>query len=465
VLSADEVKTRYAEKAEKMPKPSPLGLPSVFGRNMVLQRDREIPVWGWSEPNDEITVSLASAKATTKADDKGKWKLRLPAQKVGGPHTMTVAGKKHRTEFKDVLIGEVWVCSGQSNMQWGVNASLDAAKEISAANYPKIRLFTVPNVMEEEPVDDFDAGWDVCSPDTVPGFSAVAYYFGRELHKELDVPIGLINTSWGGSQCEAWTSREALESDPDFKPILERAKTDLWMGRGIYNAMIHPLIPYGIRGAIWYQGESNAPRGIQYRKLFPTMIRDWRERWGQGDFPFYYVQLCPFNRHETEWPEVWEAQLMTLSVPNTGMAVTTDIGDINNIHPPNKQDVGKRLALWALAKDYGKTDLAYSGPLYKSMKVDGDKIRIAFDYAKGLKSRDEKPLSWFVIAGKDQKFHAAEATIDGDEVVIHSDKVSDPVAVRMGWSSIATPNLINEAGLPASPFRTDDWPAVSQGRN
>ena len=236
------------------------------------------------------------------------------------------------------------------------------------------------------------------------------------------------------------------------------------MGRGMYNAMIHPLIPYAIRGAIWYQGESNAPRAWQYRKLFPAMIRDWRARWGQGNFPFYFVQLCPFNRHHTEWPELWEAQLKTLSVANTGMAVTTDIGNIHNIHPPNKQDVGKRLALWALAKDYGRSNLAFSGPLYKSMKVEGGKIRVQFDHSEGLKARDGKAMSWFAIAGKDRKFHPAQAVVDGNDLLVRSDKVTEPVAVRLGWSSVATPNLVNKAGLPASPFRTDDWPAVTLTR-
>jgi sialate O-acetylesterase len=349
-------------------------------------------------------------------------------------------------------------------MQWGVNACANAGEEIKNADHPRIRLFTVPNIMSDKPLSDCDGGWQVCSPETVPGFSAVGYYFGRELQKDLDVPVGLVNSSWGGSVCEAWMSREALEADPDFKEILNRAAPNQWWGRGMYNAMIHPLIPYGIRGAIWYQGESNAPRGYQYRKLFPALIQDWRTRWGQGDFPFLYVQLCPFNRHHDEWPEVWEAQLMTLKVPSTGMAVTTDIGDIHNIHPPNKQDVGKRLALWALAHTYGRKDIVYSGPLYKEMKIEGDKIRLTFDHGQGLKSRDSTPLTWFTIAGEDQKFHAAEATIDGDTVLVQTKEVAKPVAVRFGWSSIATPNLMNAAGLPASPFRTDAWKGVSAGR-
>jgi sialate O-acetylesterase len=250
-------------------------------------------------------------------------------------------------------------------------------------------------------------------------------------------------------------SREALESDPDFKPILDRAKSNLGYGRGMYNAMIHPLIPYGIRGAIWYQGESNATRGIQYRKLFQAMIEDWRTRWGQGDFPFYYVQLCPYKDHHAEWPEVWEAQLMTLSVPNTGMAVTTDIGNPRDIHPRNKQDVGKRLALWALAKTYGK-DIVYSGPLYKDVKFEGGKAVVTFNHVGGgLVSRNEKELSHFQLAGEDKKFVAAKAEIVGDTVVVTAEGVDKPAFVRFGWDHIAEPNLSNKEGLPASPFRTD----------
>ncbi len=464
-LSAEEIARRYEAKIDKLPKPSPLRLPAIFASNMVLQRDGELPVWGWSDPGGEVVVKLNGDQASAKADEEGRWRLKLPPQKAGGPHTLEVTAGEHKTVFHNVLIGEVWICSGQSNMQWGVNASANAAEEIKAANHPNIRLCTIPNVLKDQPQDDCDAGWHVCSPETVAPFSAVAYYFGRKLNEELDVPIGLINSSWGGSVCEAWMSREKLESREEYKPILERAAGNLWDGTGMYNAMIHPVIPYRIRGAIWYQGESNSPRGYQYRTLFPDMIADWRERWGQGDFPFYYVQLCPFARHDHEWPELWEAQLMTLSVANTGMAVTTDIAEVHNIHPPNKQDVGLRLARWALAKDYGRDELVYSGPLYKSMRVDGDAVRLRFDHAEGLKSRDGQPLSWFTIAGEDQVFRPAVAVIEEGEVVVRGEGVKSPQAVRFGWLSTATPNLVNEAGLPASPFRTDDWPAVTAGRH
>jgi sialate O-acetylesterase len=309
----------------------------------------------------------------------------------------------------------------------------------------------------------------------VAEFSAVAYYFGRCLHKELGVPLGLLNTSYGGTLCEAWTSLEALQGKADFQPILERRQDAVTNNKPgpnyaarLYNAMLAPLIPYAIRGAIWYQGESNVPHAFQYRKLFPTMIQDWRRVWGQGDFPFLFVQLAPFRysgRDIKDCAELWEAQLKTLSVPQTGMAVTMDIGDVRDIHPKNKQEVGRRLALWALAKTYGK-DMVHSGPLYRSMKIEGDKIRLAFDHiGGGLISRDGQPLADFTVAGEDQQFLPATAVIDGNEVVVHSQAVQAPAAVRFAWYDSAQPNLANKEGLPASPFRTDDWPAVTAGKN
>jgi sialate O-acetylesterase len=296
----------------------------------------------------------------------------------------------------------------------------------------------------------------------------VGYYFARHLQGELKVPIGMINTSWGGTICEAWTSREALAADPDFKPILDRAAPfkpgNPNQAAALFNGMLNPIVPFGIKGAIWYQGESNVSRAVQYRKLFPTMITDWRTRFGQGDFPFLFVQLAPFRYggNPTLLAELWEAQLKTLALPNTGMSGTTDIGNINDIHPKNKQDVGKRLALWALAKTYGKADLVYSGPLYDSMSVDGNKVKIKFQHVGGgLVARDGKPLTHFTVAGEDQQFVDATATIEGDTVVVTSDKVAKPVAVRFGWNQLAEPNLANKEGLPASPFRTDDFKLVS----
>ena len=442
-------------------------LPKVIGDHMVLQRDMPVPIWGWAEAGEEVTVSLGDCKATTTACSKGKWMVKLDPQEAGGPCELTVKGNNSIT-LTDILVGEVWVCSGQSNMQWSVAASNNPQEEIAAADYPNIRLFTVTRKIAEEPVDDCTGAWASCGPETIPGFTAVGYFFGRHLHKELNVPIGLINSSWGGTIAEAWMSNAGLLGEPDFEPILERAATfnpkNPNQATNLYDGMLHPIIPFGIRGAIWYQGESNSGRAKQYKKLFPAMITDWRKNWNQGDFPFLFVQLAPYRYGNSDprcLAETWEAQSSTLSLANTGMAVTTDIGNIKDIHPRNKQDVGLRLGLWALAKTYGRS-LVYSGPLYDSMAVEGDKIRVKFDHVGGgLKSADDQPLSHFTIAGEDQEFKPAEATIDGDTIVVKSDEVSSPVAVRFAWSDTAEPNFCNKEGLPASPFRTDDFPMVT----
>lgn len=447
-------------------------LPAVFSHHMVIQQGQPVPVWGWADPGEEITVSLASQRVETRAGKDGKWSVKLAALDAGpsaGPHELSVAG--HTTEtVKDILVGEVWVCSGQSNMQWSVRRAADADEEIASAAYPRIRLFTVERKIAEQPLDDCRGHWSVCNAQDVEQFSAVAYFFGRYLHKQLGVPIGLIDNSWGGTRCEAWTPRAGLESDKDFHPILERSATfdpkTPHQASVLFNGMLNPLIPFAMRGAIWYQGESNVTRAQQYAKLFPTMISQWRQLWGQGDFPFYYVQLAPFRYVRADpraCAELWEAQLKTLSLANTGMAVTVDIGNVRNIHPKNKQDVGKRLALWALANTYGK-DLVYSGPLYDSMNVDEGKVRVKFRHAGGgLASRDGESLSHFAIAGADETFVDAQAKIDGDTVVVHSDEVPNPIAVRFAWRDDAEPNLMNREGLPASPFRTDHFKMVTDG--
>lgn len=447
-------------------------LPKVFGDSMVLQQQSQAAVWGWADADEEVTVSLGETKATAKASADGKWLTKIQTPAAGGPHTLSVKGKNEIT-LKDVYIGEVWICSGQSNMEWPLSASANAAEEVANAKFPQIRMIKVDKVPAEKPADDIATqGWKVCSPDmeNAPKFSAVGYFFARHLHNELKVPIGIINTSWGGTICEAWTSDEALQTDPDFQPILERSAQfkpgEQNQASVLYNGMLRPLVPMTIKGVIWYQGESNVDRAVQYRKLFPTMIADWWKQFGQGDFPFLFVQLAPYNYGppHLKLPELWEAQLKTLSVPNTGMAVTWDIGDVKDIHPKNKQDVGKRLALWALANTYGKSDVVYSGPLYDSMAVEGNKIRLKFKHtASGLASKEDKPLTHFQIAGDDQKFVDAKATIDGETVVVESDQVAAPKAVRFAWHGLAEPNLFNKAGLPASPFRTDDWPLTTAG--
>ncbi len=486
-------------------------LPAVISDNMVLQRDRKAPVWGWAEPGEEVMVSVSwrSMKWAVKADGNGKWKFEMKSPKAGGPYEMTLSGKNTIT-IKNILVGEVWVCSGQSNMAMSVGSSANAELEIAVSHYPNIRLFTVERKATEQPQSDCVGSWTSCSPETIRNFSAVAYYFGRELHKKLDVPVGLIHTSWGGTPAEAWTRREILEKDTDFAPILKRyadavarypqakieheQKVAQWKevvkqaraeGKepprqpraplgpghhhspgGLYNAMIAPLIPYGIQGAIWYQGEANVSRAYQYRKLFPAMIKNWRSDWGQGNFPFLFVQLPNFRAVNPEpadsaLAELREAQLMTLALPNTGMAVIIDIGEADDIHPKNKQDVGKRLALWALAGSYGKK-LVYSGPIYKSMKVEVDKIILNFGHVGSrLVAGGGRALKGFAIAGADRKFVWADAKIVGDGVVVGCDEVSEPVAVRYAWADNPVCNLYNKEDLPASPFRTDDWPGIT----
>lgn len=447
-------------------------LPKVISSNMVLQQKQAIPIWGTADAGEEVTVSIGDNKASAKAADDGKWMVKLQEMAAGGPHEVVIKGK-NEIKLTNVLIGEVWVASGQSNMEWSVAASANPKEEIEAAKYPNIRLFHVrktPAVTPQEVVLERD--WSECSPQTISNFSAVAYYFGRHLHKELNVPIGLINTSWGGTAIEPWTPIAGFESVESLKPIAEQVKAQQAKPDGVkagpgspshlYNGMVHALVPFGIRGAIWYQGESNRGQGVAYEQRMHALINGWRTVWGQGDFPFLYVQLAPYKYVKPPMtdpnhllPQIWEAQTKVLAMKNTGMVVTTDITNLDDIHPKNKQDVGKRLALWALAKTYGKSDIVYSGPLYKSMKIEGNKIRIEFDHVDGgLKSRDGKPLSWFTIAGKEGDFVEATAVIDGNSVVVSSDKISEPAAVRFGWDQVAEPNLMNAAGLPAGPFRT-----------
>lgn len=462
-------------------------LPKIFSDNMVLQHSTEAPVWGWAEPGESVVVMLGETVATTKAGDDGKWMTKIAVPKASGkPLDLYVSGK-NEVKLTNVLAGEVWVCSGQSNMQWAISQSANPEEEAKNANHPQIRLFTVArggNVPQDKPIDDLpDAGpqnhkWLECNPDNARGFSAVAYFFGRKLNQELDVPVGLISTNWGGTICEAWTSHEALAANEEwFGPILERGK-EFKPGNPnqpsvLFNAMINPIVPFAIRGAIWYQGESNVGRAEQYAKLFPAMITDWRKQWGQGDFPFLFVQLAPYcygGDKATNTPkdtgklaELWEAQLKTLALANTGMAVTTDITDLFDIHPKNKQDVGARLAQWALGTTYGK-DVTISGPLYDSMVVEAGKIRIKFKHAEGLTAKDSQELTFFEIAGEDEKFVPAKAEIDGETVVVSSPDVPKPVAVRFGWKDYATPNLYNKARLPASPFRTDNFKMVTAGQ-
>ena len=631
-------------------------LAALFCNHAVLQRDLPLPVWGWAAPGEKITVTLAGNSAAAVTDADGAWRVSLPALPAGGPHTMTVAGSETIT-LTDLLVGDVWVCSGQSNMQMTVLGTENDEQEIAAADYPAIRLFTVPNVPAMAPKADIVAEWKVCSPKTVSGFSAVGYFFGRELTTTLNVPVGLINTSWGGTVAEAWTSRGMLAAHPetrDFLSVLDGIDPDTekllkefeeimqdwdaanrrvnppdagfpqgfadpatdtadwaimdlpayWQARGLqlngvvwfrkeidvpaawagkdltlsvgavdkadttyfnnvkvggvtledredsfnvrriytvpgtlvkagrnvvavrafshvwaggvvgkrdefylcpvgqdaaaialagdwqykvevsfgdyqkppaaplgpgnpntptvlFNGMIYPLIPYGIKGAIWYQGESNVGRAEQYKTLFPAMITDWRAGWAQGDFPFYYVQLANFQGgtdagFDSGWAELREAQAAALDLPNSGEAVIIDIGESTDIHPRNKKDVGKRLAFNALAKDFGQA-VEYAGPTYRSAVAEGGALRVYFNHADGGLVSKSSPLPSFVIAGPDRQFYPANAVIDGETVVVSSPQVATPIAVRYGWADDPVCTLYNQAGLPASPFRTDAW--------
>lgn len=493
-------------------------LPGVFSDNMVLQRDKAVPVWGKAEPGEKVTVEFAGQSLSATADDKGQWSVTLKELKTNATgQVLKVTGKSGEAlSYKNVLVGEVWLCSGQSNMQWTLKRSMNSKAEIAAAKYPLIRLLSVKRTASVKALKDITGTWQPCTPKTAATFSAVGYFFGRRLRKELNVPIGLINSSWGGTRAEAWTKLGALKAQSSLAPLLthwdksissydleaERARfkkaVEQWKYKmksvkkgkrgprkprmrwnpagsyhrpgNLYNGMISPLIPFAIKGVVWYQGESNLNRAEQYKTIFPTMIKNWRQDWQQGDFSFYFVQLAPF-RYKWAQPsicaELWEAQLFTMkTVKNTGMAVITDIGNHKDIHPKNKHDVGKRLALWALAKDYKKIDLVCSGPIYKSMKVVGNKVILSFDlYGGALKSRDGGALSDFTMAGPDKKFHPAKAKIVGATIEVDCDQVTEPKSVRFAWKDTANPNLVNKEGLPASPFRTDSWPALTAGKH
>ncbi len=487
-----------------------LELPSLFSDHMVIQRDVKVPVWGWAAPDTEITVSLGGNSSKTRAGADGRWSADFPKMSAGGPHQLVVQGDRKIT-IEDVLVGEVWLGSGQSNMAMAVKASGNFKEEQSSATLPTIRMFTVKRVSKSSPQNKCSGTWKVCSPETVGAFSATAYFFGRKLHAALNVPVGLINSSWGGTAIEAWTSMDVQESVAGLQPVFAQWKKDRakwtpesaardhkialarWEKRvvaakeakkrkprrprkrlnpvlnqnhpaNLYNGMIAPLIPYAIRGVVWYQGERNARNidtATRYRIQMPIMIADWRRRWGH-EFAFGFVQLPNFKKRDanagshTAWAVMRESMLKTLAVDNTGMAITIDVGMAGNIHPKDKQSVGLRLAHWALADVYGK-DIVASGPLAKSSQVDGEKLVLTFRHAIGLQTSDGKAVKGFAIAGADCKWHWAEAKIAGDRVTISHPDVPKPMAVRYAWGDNPSCNLVNGAGLPASPFRTDDW--------
>ncbi|MDC0049672.1 sialate O-acetylesterase [Verrucomicrobia bacterium] len=457
-------------------------LPNVIGSGMVLQRDMAVPVWGWAEVGEEVTVSFAGQTKKTKTGDDGKWTVSLdPLKANGNGSALTITGKNKIT-LENVLVGEVWICSGQSNMEWAIKQSMNPKEEAAAANYPQIRLFNVPgHTVSPLPKDEGAGQWQVCDPNSANNFSAVGYFFGRRLHKDLKVPVGLIGSNWGGTRIEPWTTLAGFESVPELSKIADQVKNykqDTRVGGGqpsaIYNSMVHPLTPFAMRGGIWYQGESNGNEGITYYQKKHALVNGWRKAFQNKDLAFYWVQLANFQKENDKpeggdgWAKLREAQTQALDIPGTGMAVITDIGAANDIHPRNKQDVGWRLAQWALHQTYGQKDLVPSGPLYKSHKVEGKTIRLSFDHVgsglivgkkNGLEPTAEVKdgkLEHFSISGKDNKWVWADARIDGQTVIVESKEVTEPVAVRYGFTmNPAKANLYNKEGLPAGPFRTD----------
>jgi len=485
-------------------------LPRMFSDHGVLQQGTVVPVWGWGGPGETVTVEFAGQKVAGKADPNGEWRVELTnltGNATGG--RMTVTGDSSGTvEVRDLLVGEVWMASGQSNMQRPLAGADHGREDAAAADYPGIRMFLAHQKPHDVPQRKAGGSWAVCSPSTAGEFSAVGYYFAHRLHQELGVPIGIIRPVFPGKPIEAFTSREGLLAKPagaalvhaldeEVRKVKGRGPQPMAANKGamasgepvnrrrgpqmpyspaleetapsaLYNGMIHAWVGYAMKGAIWYQGESNASRAKQYEAIFPQLIEDWRHLW-RNDFPFYFVQLANFKEPSTEpgvpdeWAELQNAQRLALSLPKTGMAVINDIGMAGDVHPTNKKDVGYRLARWALAQDYGKPGFGVSGPLYKGARIEGSEVRIEFDHAKGLKSRDGGPLKRFEIAGEDRRWFWADAVIEGETVVLSNKDIPKPVAVRYAWA--ANPegaNLVNGDGLPASLFRTDDWKLMTE---
>lgn len=441
---------------------------TIFSDNMVLQQNMKIPVWGKADPETIITVELKDQKVSCTADSNGDWKLFLQPLEAGGPYDLCIFSNDSLV-YKNVMIGEVWLCSGQSNMEmplagWGCIDNY--RQEIADANYPGIRLLTVDKSPAVTPLENINTtGWKVCSPETIEEFSSAAYFFGVLLQKKMNVPVGLINSSFAGTVAEAWTSIMGIKQFPEFASAVNTISTSSPQFHNyptvLFNGMIAPIVPFAIKGVIWYQGESNTERAMQYRQLMPSLITDWRNQWGEGNFPFIITQLANFGRRntvpiESTWAELREAQALTTKLDKTFLAVTIDIGEADDIHPKNKQEVGRRLGLIALEKVY-KENVFSSGPVFKSMSKEGNKIRISFDnIAGGLKVKGNTSIKGFTIAGEDNKFYNTEARIDKNMVIISSPKVNNPTAVRYLWSDNPECNLYNSEDLPAAPFRTDN---------
>ncbi|HEY0945058.1 MAG TPA: sialate O-acetylesterase [Opitutaceae bacterium] len=488
-----------------------VALAPLFQDHAVLQQGKPVPVWGRADAGEKVTVTFAGQTAHATADADGRWILYLDTLPANATPAELVATGRNTVIVRDVLVGEVWLCSGQSNMEWPVSRAQNAKEEIATASFPLIRHFKVKRTVADAPQENVEGAWAVCSPETAAHFTAVGYFFARDLHRKLGVPVGLVNSSWGGTPVESWMSPAALHSEPAFAVVRERwqktldeypakkagfdekvaaweqkeaaarvageaalaefrqqnprpwglrgAPGDSWTPMGLYNAMINPLVPYALRGALWYQGESNAGHASEYHALFAAMITWWRAHFGQGDFPFYWVQLANYkagNGDGTDWAFLREAQTQTLSLPNTGQALAIDIGNPDDIHPTNKQEVGRRLALIAKTRIY-EVPGDFSGPQFVSATPEGAAMRVRFNYADNGLTAGAKPLQSFVIAGADRKFYPATARIERDTVVVSAPEVKEPVAVRYAWSNSPEANLFNGAGLPACPFRSDSW--------
>jgi sialate O-acetylesterase len=476
-------------------------LPKILSSHMVLQRDRPMHFWGWADPDEKVTVSLDGKSAESTADKLGKWSLYLPAHAAGGPFTAEIKGS-NALSVEDVMIGDVWFASGQSNMEMPLkgfvgNAVIkDSAAEIQAANQPRLRLLRIQKKTSNFPLSDYQDTWTTCTPQTAADFSAVAYFFGRAISGKENVTVGLIDSTWGGTPAEAWASFQGLTADASLMPVFSAwgtmmdTQTDMnlmraadqradkaaeeahgpkpkhawrpepasWGPAALYNGMVAPAVGYGIKGAIWYQGESNAgaARAPIYDKVFGAMITDWRRHWQEGNFPFFFVQLADFKASPVDlWPTVRDAQRRTLSLANTGMAVTVDVGDPANIHPADKQSVGQRLALAARSIAYGEK-VEYSGPLFRKAGTDGHDMRVWFDHAEGLTVKGGGTPEGFEVAGADRKYQSATAKLDGSGVVVSSPEVMEPKYVRYGWKDVPVVNLYNSAGLPASPFSSEE---------
>lgn len=481
-----------------------LSVARPFSDHAVLQRDKPLPIWGKGTPGAKVSVVFQNQTKETLADAAGVWRVTLDALPANAePQGMVVSANGEVIRVRDLLVGDVWLCSGQSNMGFNLSRSESGPADIPLANYPSIRALSVPQTPSATPADSARVTWQVCEPERIGGVSAVAFYFARELHKELGVPIGIIVSSWGGTQIESWMSDAALKADANYQAILARwqkvvegvpeemrrhevrlerervakAKAEAegvpytgkpprepeglvsrWTPSGLYNGMIHPFVPMALRGIIWYQGETNAGRASEYRTLFPAMISQWRQDFKQADLPFYFVQIANWRRKGDDWSVAYlrEAQMAALALPKTGMAVTIDVGNPDDVHPLNKLDVGKRLAYVALAKTYDKK-IPFSGPLYREAKAEGGKMRVLFDHADKLSLKVQEP-SGFTVAGDDQVFHSAVATLEGEAVLVSAAEVPKPVAVRYAFENAPPSTLTNSACLPAVPFRSDKWP-------